>query len=96
MANFIKFVEDGEKDVEKNPQPEETIVEDVNAQLVKMLEEDEPKSTDVADDCPSVLNLRNLYRQSKINKSQYIGGLATLVATGLISKSEFTRLKTSA
>ena len=96
MANFIKFVEDGEKDVEKNPQPEETIVEDVNAQLVKMLEEDKPKSTDVADDCPSVLNLRNLYRQSKINKSQYIGGLATLVATGLISKSEFTRLKTSA
>lgn len=50
----------------------------------------------VSDDSQSVLNLRNLYRQNRIDKSQYIGGLATLVATGLISKSEFTRLKTSA
>ena len=48
------------------------------------------------DDSPSVLSLRNLFRQSKIDKSQYIAGLATLVATGLISKSEFTRLKSSA
>ena len=48
------------------------------------------------DDSQSVLNLRNLYRQSKINKGQYIGGLATLVATGLISKSEFSRLKAAA
>ena len=48
------------------------------------------------DDSQSVLNLRNLYRHNKIDKSQYIGGLATLVATGLISKSEFTRLKTAA
>jgi hypothetical protein len=45
------------------------------------------------DDSQSVLNLRNLFRQNKIDKGQYIGGLATLVATGLISKSEFTRLK---
>jgi hypothetical protein len=50
----------------------------------------------VADDSSSVLNLRNLLRQNKIDKSQYIGGLATLVATGLISKSEFTRLKAAA
>ena len=48
------------------------------------------------DDSQSVLNLRNLFRHNKIDKSQYIGGLATLVATGLISKSEFTRLKTAA
>ena len=48
------------------------------------------------DDSSSVLALRNLFRQSKINKEQYIGGLATLVATGLISKSEFTRLKSAA
>ena len=50
---------------------------------------------DTEDDNSSVLNLRNLLRGGKINKSQYIGGLATLVATGLISKSEFTRLKSS-
>lgn len=48
------------------------------------------------DDSQSVLNLRNLLRNGKIDKSQYVGGLATLVATGLISKSEFTRLKTAA
>lgn len=55
--------------------------------------EEEEKSTE--DDNASVLNLRNLFRGGKINKSQYVGGLATLVATGLISKSEFTRLKAS-
>ena len=54
----------------------------------------EPKKTE--DDSSSILALRNLFRQSKIDKSQYIGGLATLVATGLISKSEFTRLKSAA
>ena len=54
------------------------------------------KDKKAEDDSSSVLNLRNLYRQNKIDKSQYIGGLATLVATGLISKSEFTRLKTAA
>lgn len=48
------------------------------------------------DDSQSVMNLRNLYRHNKIDKTQYIGGLATLVATGLISKSEFTRLKAAA
>lgn len=59
------------------------------------VEEEEVDVSDkkVADDSSSVLNLRNLLRQNKIDKSQYIGGLATLVATGLISKSEFTRLK---
>lgn len=50
----------------------------------------------VTDDSQSVLSLRNLYRHNKIDKTQYIGGLATLVATGLISKSEFTRLKAAA
>ena len=54
----------------------------------------EPKNTE--DDSSSVLALRNLFRQSKIDKDQYVGGLATLVATGLISKSEFTRLKSAA
>lgn len=53
------------------------------------------KDKKAEDDSSSVLNLRNLYRQNKIDKSQYIGGLATLVATGLISKSEFTRLKSA-
>ena len=47
------------------------------------------------DDNSSVLNLRNLFRGGKIDKSQFIGGLATLVATGLISKAEFTRLKSA-
>lgn len=60
--------------------------------ILKNLEEE--KTT--KDDSSSVLALRNLFRQSKIDKSQYIGGLATLVATGLISKSEFTRLKAAA
>lgn len=61
--------------------------------LSECLETDEQE---VKDDSQSVLNLRNLFRQNKIDKSQYIGGLATLVATGLISKSEFTRLKAAA
>lgn len=57
---------------------------------------DDKEEKPIEDDSPSVLSLRNLFRQNKINKSQYVGGLATLVATGLISKSEFTRLKTAA
>ena len=60
---------------------------------ILQMREEEEKSTE--DDNASVLNLRNLFRGGKINKSQYVGGLATLVATGLISKSEFTRLKAS-
>ena len=60
---------------------------------ILQMREEEEKSTE--DDNASVLNLRNLLRGGKINKSQYVGGLATLVATGLISKSEFTRLKAS-
>lgn len=58
--------------------------------------EEEGEAKEAEDDSQSVLNLRNLFRQNKIDKSQYIGGLATLVATGLISKSEFTRLKAAA
>lgn len=60
---------------------------------VEMPEESEDKT--VGDDSPSVLRLRNLFRQSKIDKSQFISGIATLVATGLITKSDFTRLKAS-
>lgn len=45
------------------------------------------------DDLPSVTNLRNLFRNGKINKSQYVGSLATMLAAGLISKSQFTRLR---
>lgn len=45
------------------------------------------------DDSQGVLNLRNLLRQGKINKEQYVGSLASLVAMGLIPKAEFTRLK---
>lgn len=61
-------------------------------------EEEAPEEVDkeAGDDSQGVLNLRNLFRQNKINKDQYIGGLATLVATGLISKAEFTRLKNAA
>ena len=57
--------------------------------LVKELDKD------AIDDSASVLNLRNLFRGGRIDKSQYISGLATLVATGLITKAEFTRLKSS-
>lgn len=60
---------------------------------ILQMREEEEKSTE--DDNVSVLNLRNLFRGGKINKNQYVGGLATLVATGLITKSEFTRLKAS-
>ena len=60
---------------------------------ILQMREENGKSAE--DDTSSVLNLRNLLRQGKINQSQYIGGLATLVATGLISKSDFTRLKAS-
>lgn len=60
--------------------------------ILQMREEAENPTED---DNQSVLNLRNLFRGGKINKNQYIGGLATLVATGLISKSDFTRLKSS-
>lgn len=55
----------------------------------------ESKDIEAHDDSPSVLGIRNLFRQGKIDKDQFIGGLATLVATGLITKSEFTRLKAS-
>ena len=60
---------------------------------ILQIREEEEKSPE--DDNISVLTLRNLFRGGKINKSQYLGGLATLVATGLISKSDFTRLKSS-
>lgn len=56
---------------------------------------DDGRENEVNDDSQSVLNLRNLLRGGRIDKSQYISGLATLVATGLISKSDFTRLKSS-
>lgn len=54
-----------------------------------------PAEQKAEDDSPSALNLRNLFRGGKIDKSQFVSGLATLVATGLITKSEFTRLKAS-
>lgn len=62
-------------------------------ELEKRAKQADESENVVSDDSQSVMNLRNLFRQNKIDKSQYIGGLATLVATGLISKSEFTRLK---
>ena len=56
----------------------------------------EEKEKHAEDDSMPVLNLRNLFRQNKIDKNQFVGGLATLVATGLISKSDYTRLKATA
>lgn len=53
------------------------------------------ESKDAEDDSSSVTKLRNLLRQGRIDSSQYLGSLATLVATGLISKGEFSRLKAS-
>lgn len=64
--------------------------------IITELDAVSPENIEVEDDSVGVLNLRNLYRQNKIDKGQYIGGLATLVATGLITKSEFTRLKAAA
>ena len=73
--------------------PKSGITQTIPPSGILQMREEEGKSAE--DDNASVLNLRNLLRGGKINKSQYIGGLATLVATGLITKSEFTRLKSS-
>ena len=85
--------------------------ESLKQHLQKMAEEKYPALFDVfpelerplakeekpaSDDSPSVTKLRNLYRQNKIDKGQYIGSLATLLATGLIDKPQFTRLKAGA
>ena len=55
----------------------------------------EEKENVAEDDSASATKLRNLLRQGRIDASQYLGALATLVATGLISKGEFSRLKAS-
>lgn len=63
--------------------------------LLEVLEESEDEAM-VEDASANALGLRNLFRQGKIGKDQYIAGLATLVAAGAITKSEFTGLKASA
>lgn len=73
--------------------PGEGVTKPIQPQGILQMREEAENA--VEDDNASVLNLRNLLRGGKINKSQYVGGLATLVATGLITKSEFTRLKSS-
>lgn len=81
--------------MELNPQSNncaETMVRDALVEFLGSPPEDEKE---VTDDKSSVLGLRNLLREGKINKSQFVGGLGALVATGLISKAEFTRLKAS-
>ena len=60
---------------------------------ILQMREEEEKSAE--DDSESATKLRNLLRQGRIDKSHYLGALATLVATGLISKGEFSRLKSS-
>ena len=93
MSSFYEYQANGDKEVEK-PQPQETVVQ--KKDIVVGENKDSTSENNTEDDSPSVLNLRNLFRQNKIDKSQYVGGLATLVATGLITKSEFTRLKAAA
>lgn len=48
------------------------------------------------DAAPEVNRLRQLLRTNRIGKEAFAGGIATLLATGIISKSEFTRLNTLA
>ena len=50
----------------------------------------------VEDAVPEVNRLRMLLRTNRIGKEAFCGGIATLMATGIISKSEFTRLSTLA
>ena len=90
----VRFEEAEEEPVpaeDKAPKGEKTRT--IPPSGILQMREDAEKSAE--DDNVSVLNLRNLFRGGKIDTSQYIGGLATLVATGLITKSEFTRLKAS-
>lgn len=49
-----------------------------------------------ADAAPEVNRLRDLLRTNRISKEAFCGGIATLMATGIIGKSEFTRLSTLA
>ena len=95
---FEKYPDLAEGSEEPMPAEDKAPKSDTNGHIppegiLQMREEDEKSAED---DNVSVLNLRNLLRQGRIDKSQYIGGLATLVATGLITKSDFTRLKASA
>lgn len=46
----------------------------------------------VEDSSSEVNRLRHLLRTRRIGKEAFAGGIATLLATGIISKSEFTRL----
>lgn len=46
----------------------------------------------VEDSVQEVNRLRELYRSKRINRDAYQGGIATLLATGIIGKAEFTRL----
>ena len=55
-----------------------------------------PKEKVAEDDSPTVTNLRNLFRAGRIDKTQYVGSLATLYATGLINNGQFIRLKKAA
>lgn len=50
------------------------------------------ESSPVEDAVPEVNRLRHLLRTKRIGKEAFAGGIATLLATGIISKSEFTRL----
>lgn len=88
MSSFYEYLAAGSSNVSREKPTAESLVFD---------EVDETSDEkEVKDDSPWVQNLRNLYRASRINKEQYVGGLATLVATGMISKAEFTRLKKAA
>lgn len=93
MASFYtKFMESQE---EENKVPIPTTDKELPSALIEALEKSEEEAL-VEDASANALGLRNLFRQGKIGKDQYIAGLATLVAAGAISKSEFTGLKASA
>lgn len=44
------------------------------------------------DSAPEVNRLRDLFRTKRISKEAFCGGIATMMAAGIIGKSEFTRL----
>ena len=44
------------------------------------------------DDIQDVTRLKNLYRANRIDKNQYVGGIASLYSAGILTSSQFNRL----
>ena len=82
--------------VEEAPIPtEDKAIEKDGGKNITIADKEDSNEKCAEDDSSSATRLRNLLRQGRIDSSQYLGALASLVATGIISKGEFSRLKMS-